>query len=100
MYSKEEVTEKIRSGLKTFKEKFPIKEAILFGSYATDRYTIASDIDLFILYEGARREDAFALCKRHLAIPGLEPHVYSEAEYAEMKQTIDKMTRNGILLFP
>jgi len=29
----------------------------------------------------------------------LEPHVYTEEEYEEMKDILDKMTKDGILLF-
>jgi predicted nucleotidyltransferase len=95
-----EIVQKIRKNLTALSEKLPVKKIILFGSYAKGNYTIASDIDLFILYEGAKREDAYALSKKILAIPGLEPHVYSEAEYEEMKDTIERMTKDGIVIFP
>ena len=34
-----------------------------------------------------------------LALPRLEPHVYSDSEYQKIKKTINKMTKNGIVLF-
>lgn len=99
-FEREEIIQKIRRGLEPLGERLPIKSAILFGSYAKGNYTVASDIDLLILYKGVKREDAYMLSKKILSIRGLEPHVYSEAEYEEMKETIDRMTKNGIVIPP
>ncbi len=96
---REEIIQKIRKNLNPLREKLPIKHVILFGSYAKGNYTVASDVDLLILYEGVKREDAYVLSKKILGISGLEPHVYSEAEYEEMKETIERMIRNGIVIF-
>jgi predicted nucleotidyltransferase len=77
----------------------PLKKVILFGSYAKGNYTAASDVDLLVVYGGGERRDGYAVCKKTLKIPHLEPHVYSEREYVEMKETVDTMTRGGIVLF-
>jgi len=98
-FKREEIIEKIRNGLKILNEKIPLKSVILFGSYAKGNYTVASDIDLLIIYEGEKRNDAYSLTKKLLNIPHLEPHTYSEAEYEESKHTINLMTRNSIVLF-
>ena len=37
--------------------------------------------------------------ERILGVPRLEPHVYSDSEYEKMKKTVNKMTKNGIVLF-
>ena len=55
-------------------------------------YTVASDADLLVIYRGKERKDAYAIIKRTLGLPRLEPHVYSDSEYK-------KMTENGIVLF-
>jgi len=47
---------------------------------------------------GRERKDAYAICKKTLGIPRLEPHVYSEKEYEEMKQTIGRMIKGGVVL--
>lgn len=99
-FEREEIIQKIRMGLEPLGKKLPVKYAILFGSYAKGNYTVASDIDLLIIYKGAKREDAYMLSKKILNICGLEPHVYSETEYGEMKETIDRMIKNGIIIFP
>ncbi len=74
----------------------PVKRAVLFGSYAKRRHTIASDIDLLIVYAGRRRDDAYALVKRTLKICRLEPHVCAEEDYPRMETTVERMIRGGI----
>jgi len=69
---------------------------VLFGSYATGKQTVASDIDLLVVYAGKPREDAYALVKRTLNIHRLEPHVYSEEEYEQARAMIEQMVRDGI----
>jgi len=88
----------LRQRMPTLQEKLPLKRVVLFGSYAKGRQTPASDIDLLIVYAGVPREDAYALVKRALHIRNLEPHVYAEAEYTQVKTTVDRMIRDGILV--
>src|SRR5262249_22355920 len=52
----------------------PLRRVVLFGSYAKGTYTVASDVDLLVVYQGEPRPDAYALVKRTLGIPRLEPH--------------------------
>jgi predicted nucleotidyltransferase len=73
---------------------------VLFGSYARGNYTVASDIDLLVVYGGEKRDDAFAITRKAIAIPGLEPHLYTEEEHSQLKATINKMIEGGIVLFP
>ena len=99
-YSQAEILDRLRSGLGHLREKLPLKFVALFGSYATMSYTVASDIDVLIVYEGDRREDAYALSKKILAIQSLEPHVYSEGEYEKIKETVGKMLKGSVVLYP
>jgi len=71
---------------------------VLFGSYAKGRQTVASDIDLLVVYTGRPRADAYALVKRALNIRRLEPHVYAEEEYEQVGMIIERMIRDGILI--
>jgi len=80
-------------------ERFPLLRVELFGSYARGNYTVASDVDLLVVYQGPTREDAFAIVKKVLDIPGLEPRVYSEGEYQQAEQRIARMTEGGIVLY-
>ena len=88
----------LRERLGLLKRKLPLVKVILFGSYATGTYTVGSDVDLIVVYRGEPRPDAYALVKRALAIPRLEPHLYSEAEYETARATVDRMVRGGVPL--
>jgi len=97
-YSREELLDLLRRRAPALQEKLPLRRLVLFGSYAAGRQTVASDIDLLVIYAGQPRADAFALVKRTLRIPRLEPHVYAEGEVAQALTTIERMTRDGIVL--
>lgn len=78
--------------------KLPLVRVVLFGSYARERYTVRSDVDLLVIYRGEPRPDAYALTKRELGVPRLEPHLYTEAEYEAVASTVGRMVRDGITL--
>ena len=97
-FDKHQLVQKLKEELNILEERLPLMLVVLFGSYARGNYTVASDVDLLVVYEGRTREDAFALVKRNLSIPRLEPHVYAETEYKELEETISKMIEDGIVL--
>ncbi len=74
----------------------PLRRVVLFGSYATGRYTVGSDVDLLVVYQGGPRPDAYALVKRTLNIRGLEPHLYTEAECEALDSTVARMVETGV----
>jgi len=76
--------------------QLPLRRVVLFGSYAKGTYTVASDVDLLVVYRGEPRPDAYALVKRTLSIPGLEPHVYTETECEAMAPTVARMLEAGV----
>ena len=98
-FSREELIEKLREAVTLLKERLPVCQVSLFGSWAKGNYTAASDIDLLVVYSGPERKDAFALVKTIMSITGLEPHVYSEREYRKMKSIISRMLKDSILIF-
>lgn len=97
--SREEAIQRISQNLDKLRTKLPVLLVVLFGSYARGNYTVASDVDLLVVYRGKENKRAYAVVKRALALPGLEPHVYAEQEYHRMKQSIQNMTRNGVVLY-
>ena len=96
--NREEIILKLRDKIGNLDNILPLRLACLFGSYATGKYTVASDIDILIIYKGEKREEDYALAKTIIDIPRLEPHVYSETEYEKMKKTIDKMMEKGVVI--
>lgn len=98
-YDQAEVIKFIQEKISELSLFLPLSTVILFGSYARGNFTAGSDIDLLIVYRGEVRPDAFALAKKIIKLKGLEPHVYAEAEYSELKESLKAMTANGIVLF-
>ncbi len=88
----------LREGIERLADLLPVRRVVLFGSYAKKTHTVASDIDLLVVYAGEPRADAYALIKRTLNLPGLEPHPYAEAEYQALAPTIERMVAGGIVL--
>jgi hypothetical protein len=98
-FDKEKLIQILKERLKDLKTKLPLDRVILFGSYSKDQYTVGSDIDLLIVYSGKARQDAYAIVKKTINIPRLEPHLFTDEESKILKPTLDKMTEKGVVLF-
>jgi uncharacterized protein len=95
-FNRNELVERLQRGVTALSQELPVKRSVLFGSWAADRATAFSDIDLLVVYEGPSREDAFGVVRRHIPIKGLEPHVYTEDEALAVGETLARMTRGGV----
>ncbi|HEM61525.1 MAG TPA: nucleotidyltransferase domain-containing protein [Chloroflexi bacterium] len=95
-HSRDELVALLRQRIIALQERLPLKRVVLFGSYAKGRETVASDVDLLVIYAGRRRADAYELVRRELKIRRLEPHVYSEEEYGRARATVERMVRDGL----
>lgn len=99
-FDRETLVGTLRERLPALAARLPLVRVVLFGSWARGTHTVASDVDLLIVYQGDTGEDAFGVVKTLLAIPGLEPHVYTEREAEMMRDRLARMTAGGIVLFP
>lgn len=96
-FDQAELIQLLEERMAVLDKAFPLLQVTLFGSYARGNYTVASDVDLLVVYRGQPREDGFAITKRVLDV--LEPHVYSEEEFKQAQGRIARMTEEGIVLF-
>lgn len=95
-FQRDELIERLRASMEALRTRLPVRRVVLFGSWARGRATAASDVDLLVVYADPPRADAYAIVKRTLGIPHLEPHVYAESEYARVRDVVDRMTRAGV----
>src|SRR3989442_4791189 len=98
-WNREALLVRLREGMIALREVLPLVRVVLFGSHARGRQTVASDIDLLVVYAGAVRGDAYALVRRTLDLRRLEPHVYAEEEYAQVSKTLERMAQDGIEVY-
>jgi len=72
--------------LDELKERLYLLLVVLFGSYAKGNYTVASDVDLLVVYDGEKREDAtksLISCSRKASISVCQkPKVFEHGENA------------------
>ena len=97
-YDRERLIALVRARLPALNADLPLRQVVLFGSWAVQRATAFSDVDLLVVYAGPAREDAYSLVRTTLGLRGLEPHVYSEPEAQALGSTIERMTRDGVPL--
>lgn len=97
---REELLRRLTEGVQRLASRVAIVEATVFGSVAAGRRTAGSDVDLLIVYEPRAREDVFVLAKNEIAVPRLEPHVYTVEEASRLRDAIERMTRDGIRIYP
>ncbi len=76
-----EVVKRLRKAYTNLAGKIPVSRMVLFGSYAQDRYTAGSDIDIIVVYKGRERGDAYKLVVDEVNLPRLEARVYTEEEF-------------------
>jgi predicted nucleotidyltransferase len=103
-FTRDGLIERLREGAEVLSKKFTIKMVVLFGSYAEGRHTVASDVDLLVIYKGEKRADAYSLCWDAMKIPQLELHVYTEDEYERLRVSGSMLPkvieRCGITIWP
>ena len=97
-FDRGELLAKLRNGVARLEPLVPLRSVVLFGSWARDRQTAASDIDLLVIYEGPSRDDVYRLVRKTIGLRGLEPHVYTVDEAASLAPTIERMTAGGITI--
>lgn len=97
-FDRGELLRLLQERLGRLESKLPLARVVLFGSWARGAYTVGSDVDLLVVYCGTPRPEAYALTKRALAIPRLEPHLYTEAEYEAARPTVKRMVQDGVTL--
>jgi len=56
--SRRDVIDRLKRQLPALDAELPLLLAVLFGSYARGDYTVASDVDLLLVYQGERDERA------------------------------------------
>ncbi|MGA2971413.1 MAG: nucleotidyltransferase domain-containing protein [Candidatus Bathyarchaeia archaeon] len=100
--SRAEVVDRLRKGYANLTPRLLVSRIILFGSYAKERYTAGSDIDVIVVYRGRARDDAYKTVVNEMGLPRLEARVYTEEEFnallAGRPRFAEMLAKEGILI--
>jgi len=100
-YNREKLISYLKSKVNILQREIDLKLMVLFGSYAKNRFTVASDIDLLIVY-GEVSGDAYKIAWDIIDIPNLQLFTYSLEEYAKLKNRtnfIDTVLNEGVIIY-
>ncbi|MCS7139028.1 MAG: nucleotidyltransferase domain-containing protein [Crenarchaeota archaeon] len=86
-FSLEDVVKEVERCVYLFSERLALKKVILFGSYAKKRYTVASDIDLLVVFDNSKctEDEVYKTLRKNIKIPRLELHILPMEEYNMIK---------------
>lgn len=88
-FSKEQVVKEVNRCIVELGESLGLCKAILFGSYARGNYTVASDIDILIVFDDQKsNEDKIRkILMKKINLPRLELHIISKKNYETLKNS-------------
>lgn len=99
-FSLEEVIEELKKSTSIIHEGFELDKVVLFGSYARNEYTIASDIDILVIYDESKSDEdrVYKTLMKNIKLPRVELHILSKKEYEKKKGSkwIKKIKEEGI----
>ncbi|MBS7610422.1 nucleotidyltransferase domain-containing protein [Candidatus Bathyarchaeota archaeon] len=78
-FSREEIVREIERCVRKFHESLGLCKVILFGSYARGNYTVASDIDILIVYDDKKcnENEIRKTLMKNIKLPRVELHILS-----------------------
>ncbi|MDP2659999.1 MAG: sortase [Dehalococcoidia bacterium] len=97
--SKAEVAGSLAAGLSQLRQWLPVRQIALLNTRAAQDPNSSEQVDLLVVYSGARRHDAADLVRQALDITALEPRVLSLEEYAESRNVLDPLVATGTVLY-
>lgn len=99
-FSREDVIREIARCVKEFSESLGLCKVILFGSYSKGNYTVASDIDLLIVFddEKSSEDEIRKTLMANIKLPRVELHILlrKDFETASSSGWIKTVVEEGI----
>lgn len=102
--NRDRVIERLRESARLVAEQLGLELLILFGSYADNRYTAASDVDVLVVCDDNAVDKAYEALHKTTQLANLELHVYGKNAYRRLKASGSlfpfTIESKGILLWP
>ena len=81
-------------------ENYPVDKAILFGSYAKDKATVNSDVDLYVVTNGNLKAWHFlGLIENLTDVLGVDVNLTSDSHLDPDSEIIKEIVESGILIY-
>jgi len=101
-FSLEDVIEEANRTAHALSKHLGLVKVVLFGSYAKERYTVASDIDLLVVFDDSRstEDKVYKTLIRTINLPRVELHILSIKDYMLMKGTkwMETIESEGVVI--
>jgi len=98
-----EVVEELGKAMQTLSKELGIEKVTLFGSYAKNRYTVSSDIDILVVYDEkvCDEDKVYKAIRKRVKLSRLEPHLITKTEYSRVRGSrwIRTIEKEGIIIF-
>ncbi|MBS7611274.1 nucleotidyltransferase domain-containing protein [Candidatus Bathyarchaeota archaeon] len=99
-FSREEIVKEIGRCVEENRERLGLCKVLLFGSYARGDYTVASDIDIFVVFddEKSSENEVYKTLMKGIKLPRVELHIMSRRRFEECKDSkwIKTMEEEGV----
>lgn len=96
------VVEELRKAIKTLAGELGIEKVVLFGSYARNQYTVASDIDILVVFDETvcDEDSVYRTIRKKVRLSRLEPHLITKTEYYRVRESkwIKTIEKEGIVI--
>lgn len=83
--SRDQVIQRLEEAAQSTAEELGLELLILFGSYAENRHTAASDVDVLVVCDDQAVPKAHEVLHRAAKIASMELHVYGSSAYRRLK---------------
>lgn len=86
-FSREEVVKEISRCVGENRERLGLRKVLLFGSYARGNYTVASDIDIFLVFDEEKSCEnmVYKTLMKSIKLPRVELHIMSRRRFEECR---------------
>ncbi|MEM1716835.1 MAG: nucleotidyltransferase domain-containing protein [Candidatus Bathyarchaeia archaeon] len=86
-FSREDVIREVGRCAYALREELGLERVIIFGSYARGDYTVASDIDILVVFneEKSTEDKVYKSLKRDIKLPRVELHILPKKELEAYK---------------
>lgn len=82
-FNKEEIIKEIERCVRELHKSLGLHKVILFGSYAKGNYTVASDIDILIVFNNKKSNETEIrkTLMKNIKLPRIELHILSKKNF-------------------